>query len=41
MQLTRRKLALLIGTPLLLIVIGVGGYFAYGIISEQQSDNGR
>ncbi len=39
MQLTRRKLALLIGTPLLLIVIGVGGYFAYDMISEQQAEN--
>lgn len=39
MQLSRLKLALLIGAPLLLITLVAAGYFIYTTISEQQDEN--
>ncbi|WP_299200747.1 hypothetical protein [uncultured Amphritea sp.] len=39
MQLSRLKLALLIGGPLLLIISAASGYFIYTTISEQQAEN--
>lgn len=39
MQLSRLKLALLIGGPLLLIIAVTSGYFIYTTISEQQAEN--
>ncbi|WP_428033702.1 hypothetical protein [Amphritea sp.] len=39
MQLSRLKLALLIGGPLLLIIAGLSGYFIYSTISAQQAEN--
>ncbi|UTW04229.1 hypothetical protein KDX31_04210 [Amphritea atlantica] len=39
MQLSRQKLALLIGAPLLLIIFSVAGYFTYNVISQQQEEN--
>ena len=39
MQLSKSKLALLIGGPLLLIILVVAGYFIYSSISNQQADN--
>ncbi len=39
MQLSRLKLALLIGGPILLIITIVAGYFIYNAIAEQQEAN--
>lgn len=39
MQLSKMKLALIIGGPILLVILGVAGYFIYNALMEQHREN--
>ncbi len=41
MSLSKNKLALIIGIPLLLILLGIGGYMLYSILMAQTAENNK
>ncbi|WP_271270868.1 hypothetical protein [Aliamphritea hakodatensis] len=41
MSLSKNKLALIIGIPLLLILLGIGGYMLYTILTAQTAENNK